>query len=98
MAENNAALKALRAKFKKELYGDENIAFLNDILALTIAEVGKSSAEAQRALLETLMNRADAYGKSLKDEYGGGYYEPVNKGKYLNNLKKLIVTNLYVKK
>jgi len=89
MAENNAALKALRAKFKKELYGDENIAFLNDILALTIAEVGNSSAEAQRALLETLMNRADAYGKSLKDEYGGGYYEPVNKGKISKQLEEI---------
>lgn len=89
MAENNAALKALRAKFKKELYGDENEAFLNDILALTIAEVGKSSAEAQRALLETLMNRADAYGRSLKAEYGGGYYQPVNQKTMSDELEEI---------
>ena len=85
----NAALKALRAKYKKELYGNENEAFLNDILALTIAEVGESSAEAQRAVLETLMNRADAYGRSIKKEYGGGYYQPVNTNTISKQLKRI---------
>lgn len=85
----NGALKALRAKYKKELYGEENQGFLNDILALTIAEVGESSAEAQRAVLETLMNRADAYGRSIKKEYGGGYYQPVNTKTISKQLKKI---------
>ena len=86
---HQANLKSIREKFKKELFGDGKEDFLNQILALTIAEVGESSAEAQRAVLETLMNRADAYGRSLETEYGGGYYAPVNSNSIQTQISKI---------
>jgi len=86
---HKSKLSSLRAKFKDELFGDENSDFLIKILALTIAEVGESSAEAQRAVLETLMNRSDAYGRSLEKEYSGGYYAPVNTNSIERQIKRI---------
>ena len=78
------SLANMRQRFKQEL---ANPNFLNIVLALTLAEVGGSSSSAQRALLETLMNRASAYNKSIYDEVHNGYYHAIKRGSNPMNSK-----------
>lgn len=77
-----------REKFRKEL---ENNPELRDrMLTLAAAEEGWKDPRAQREVLETMFNRADAYGKTLDDitkmkpkEYN--YYQPYYDGAYNRN-------------
>lgn len=60
------------------------------LYALTLAEVGDKDPAAQRALMETIVNRNQAHGhKNLNQTMSYGYYEPFQNGKYEENLQRL---------
>jgi|DEB0MinimDraft_10_1074344.scaffolds.fasta_scaffold09912_3 uncharacterized protein YneF (UPF0154 family) len=77
-----------RAKFKKQL--DENPQLKEDLIALTYAEVGGTSQEAQQALIESLFNRTNAYGaESFKNLMNSAYYEPMRTNTFESKRKEL---------
>lgn len=65
-----------RSQFDAEL---KNPAVRQRMQALAVAEVGKHP-EAQRALMETIFNRAQATGKTLMQTMNSRYYEPMQRG------------------
>lgn len=65
-----------RSQFDAEL---KNPAVRQRMQALSVAEVGKHP-EAQRALMETIFNRAQATGKTLMQTMNSRYYEPMQHG------------------
>jgi peptidoglycan hydrolase-like protein with peptidoglycan-binding domain len=89
-AKTSGSLSSMRQKFKQELQDAE---FLDVVLALATAEVGPSNDSAQRAVLETLMNRAIAYNRSIRKEVYGGYYQPINQSATINKRLATIKAN-----
>lgn len=62
-----------RSNFAKELKNNKSL--MAKMSAMVQGEVGvKASPEAQKAILETLFNRASARGTSLSHELSNGYY------------------------
>lgn len=94
-AKANGSLSSMRQKFKQELQDAE---FLDVVLALATAEVGPSNDSAQRAVLETLMNRAIAYNRSIRKEVYGGYYQPINQSATINKRLATIKSNPQLRK
>ena len=78
--------------FGRDRWADElqNPNVKDKMLALALSEVGDKSPEAQRALMETIFNRADAQKKkSLNSTMGADYYEPMQNGSYHRNLARI---------
>jgi hypothetical protein len=65
-----------RSQFDREL---QNPAVRERMKALAVAEVGHNP-QAQRALMETIFNRAQATHKSLSQTMNAAYYEPMQHG------------------
>jgi hypothetical protein len=76
-----------RSSFTKELSNPE---VKEKLMALTIAEVGQKNPAAQRALIETIMNRTQAHGTgSLSSTMNARYYQPFVDGGYQRALSAL---------
>lgn len=85
------SLGTMRQRFVKELQDPQ---FLEIVLALTISEVGFTNQAAQRAFLETLMNRSLAYNKTMRAwVLGSRYYHPMNDRRIINRRLNSIRTN-----
>lgn len=65
-----------RSQFDREL---QNPAVRQRMQTLAVAEVG-SHAQAQRAVMETIFNRAQATGKTLMETMNSRYYQPMQNG------------------
>lgn len=74
-----------RGKFGEQLTPEMK----NRIKAMAISEVGATNIAAQRAVIETMFNRADATGKSLDETINQKYYEPYQNGSFYRNQNKL---------
>ena len=66
-----------RSQFDREL---QNPAVRARMQALTVAEVGASNPRAQRALMETIFNRAQATNTTLMQTMNSRYYAPMQHG------------------
>lgn len=85
------SLGTMRQRFVKELQDPQ---FLEIVLALTISEVGFTNQAAQRAFLETLMNRSLAYNKTMRAwVLGSRYYHPMNDRRIINRRLNSIRTD-----
>lgn len=92
-ARNIGTLKQQRARFQKEI--DENPELRNTLAALAISEEGTKSSRSQSGVVETMMNRASAQGKTLSEivkrhsNASDNYYAPYFDGAYDRNTRLL---------
>jgi hypothetical protein len=85
--ENSGTLAEQRKKFSEEMAKDPELR--EKVRAMASAEEGGDS-EARKAVIETMMNRATAHGKSLADTVGNrAYYEPYQNGAFDRHLNKV---------
>mgnify|MGYP005810399475 CR=1 FL=1 len=77
-----------RERYKAEMANNPELR--EQIKAMASAEDAGSDDAPLRAVMETMMNRASAYNKSLADIVGNrDYYEPYQNGSYLRHLNRV---------